>query len=132
MNASRNERNSKPESIGPDYSRWDELRESKVSIVGRVLGLLQSLAAVNVGLVLTDVVLCCIAGLILHFCPNPYGILGAIAIGVMVIIVGFLLGRAARGQNAQNTKETADPSTKPGNERGSSKKPRTTSRPNRR
>ena len=71
MNEVRNGRDKQSEILKPDYSSWEDLRESKVSIVGGVLGLLQSLAAVNVGLVITDVVLCCIAGLILYFCPNP-------------------------------------------------------------
>ena len=125
MNAPRGNNHERSKSYGPEYSKWEQLWEPKLSIARRILHLLETpLAQVDPVLVVTDVALCCVAGLMLYFDRNAYGVFGSVVIAVLICVMGFVLGRRTRQQHAKNSQTAAHQSPQSGNEPDGSREPR--------
>lgn len=90
---------------------WDELWEGKQSVVNGVLALFRAAAVRDYSFVITQLCLLGVACLILYFNPNPYGILGATIVALMMMVMGLTR------KHAKNRKEEAgDQQTQSGDE----------------
>jgi len=120
------------EAITPDFEKWEGLQEQKHALLKGVVLLLSSLFNIIPHLALTNLGLCAVASAMLYFNRDVPGVLGALAIAFLMCVMGLISRPRSSEQYAKSRENAAVPSLKPGDERGGSRKPRVSSRPDKR
>jgi hypothetical protein len=120
------------EAITPNFEKWEGLQEQKHALLNGVVLLLGSLFNVIPNLALTHLGLCTVASAMLYFNRDTPGVLGALVIAVLMCAMGLVSKPRSSEQHAKSRENAAVPSPKPGDERGGSRKPRVSSRADKR
>ena len=116
------------EAITPNFEKREGLQEQKHTLLNGVVLLLGSLFTIIPNLALTHLGLCTVASAMLYFNRDAPGVLGALAIAVLMCVLGLVSRPRSSEQYAKSRENAAVPSPKSGDERGGSRKPRVSSR----